>query len=408
MEPQNSIQARLLERYIQGSASQSEVEQLFTWLREYEPEFIVGLDELLESSYTQAFAQPGHLDNSSSNRILEELLRWINNKSDEKPVEFTAYKGRSIRWYWPAASIIILLGIGIYFYIQKGKQETVIATGILKDVSAPTANRAMITLADGSRVFLDSVGSGQLAQSGNVKLVKLANGQIAYQTATGEVLKEIQYNTLTNPTGSKVIDIQLSDGSHVWLNAGSSITYPIAFTGDERRVELQGEGYFEVARNPKKRFIVSTNSAQTQVFGTHFNIRAYADEPDTKITLLEGSISVDNKTTVLKVRPGEQALISATQIRRTRPDLDQVIAWKEGYFNFDDMSLKAIMKELERWYAIKVLYEGEEVQTMTFGGNINRNASLNDILTILKKLDLQISWNAEIRELRLFSSGASR
>ncbi|HMR84885.1 MAG TPA: FecR domain-containing protein [Niabella sp.] len=383
MEPQNSIQAQLLERYIQGSASQAEVEQLFTWLREHEPESIVGLNELLESSYTQAFAQPDHLDNNSSNRILEELLRRINNKSGEISGAFTPHKGRRIRWYWVAASIIMLLGIGTYFYVQNAKQETPIAVNILKDIPAPATHRAMITLADGSQVFLDSVDSGQLAQLGNIKLVKLSNGQIAYQTVTGEVLKEMQYNTLTNPKGSKVIDMQLSDGSHVWLNAGSSITYPIAFIGNERKVELMGEGYFEVAKDPAKKFVVTANGSITEVLGTHFNVNAYADEKDTKVTLLEGSVKVSKGDINAIVRPGQQAQVTNDVKIVNDIDPEAVMAWKNEYFQFEGVGIEDVMRQISRWYDVEVIYEVQPRQAH-FRGRISRAVEASKVFKMLE------------------------
>lgn len=387
MEPQNSIQKLLLERYIQGTASQVEVEQLFVWLKEHEPESIEGFEELLEASYIRAFEKNGQLDSNNSKRILEELVRRINNKSEKASVEFITHKRRRTKWYWAAASIIILLGMGIYFYVDNNKQQPTIAINTSKDIPAPATNRATITLSDASTVYLDSMGNGQLAQLGNITVVKLASGQIVYQTTDGQILQELQYNTLTNPRGSKVIDITLSDGSRVWLNAGSSIIYPVAFVGDERRVELKGEGYFEVAKDASKKFIVTANRTTTEVLGTHFNINAYEGEKAMEVTLLEGSVAISNSQNKAKVilRPGQQAALSKADpdIKISRPNLDQVLAWKNGFFAFNNLDFEEVMKKIERWYDVRVVYLND-VPKIKLGGDLHQNTSLNATLEVLR------------------------
>ncbi|MBO9620787.1 MAG: FecR domain-containing protein [Niabella sp.] len=296
-----------------------------------------------------------------------------------------------------AASIIALLGLGIYFYTVNNRQQQPTAKNISGDIPAPATNRAMITLADGSKVYLDGIGSGQLAQQGNIRLVKLGNGEIAYQTATGKVLKEPQSNTLTNPRGSKVIDMQLSDGSHVWLNAGSAITYPVAFTGNERKVELKGEGYFEVAKDKTKKFIVSSKGVTTEVLGTHFNVNAYSNEPETKVTLLEGSVRAGNNNNTVVIKPGQQAVANNGSVKvNASPNLDQVMAWKNGYFSFDGLTLKQAMTQLERWYDIDVVYE-EGVADEGLMGKMTRGITLNELMDVLQKLG--VHYQLEGRKL---------
>ncbi len=301
-----------------------------------------------------------------------------------------------------AACTILLLGAFMWWiYNWNGLDNKPAKRVVNFDIPAPVTNRAMITLADGSKVYLDSTGNGQLAQQGTIKLIKLANGQIAYQTANGQIIKEPQYNTLTNPKGSRVIDMVLSDGSHVWLNAGSSITYPVAFTGNERKVELKGEGYFEVAKlspagggarragvDKRWPFWVIANGTATEVLGTHFNVNAYGDEQDTRVTLLEGRVKVSGirrgASGILK--PGQQAVVNLSTYQLVNhPNLDQVMAWKNGYFSFDGLTLKQAMTQLERWYDIDVVYESG-VADVALEGKMTRDIPLQGLMTVLQKL----------------------
>ena len=304
-------------------------------------------------------------------------------------VEIVQPPSRFKRRLWlVTASVITLLGVGFYFYItEKNSENVAVAELAAKDIQAPASNRAIITLADGSNVFLDSVNNGQLASIGNVKLVKLANGQVAYQSLDGQISQELQYNTLTNPKGSKVIDMRLSDGSHIWLNAGSSITYPVVFVENERKVVLEGEGYFEVAKDPSKKFIVTANGTKTEVLGTHFNINAYGDQSKTKVTLLEGTVKVSSAKSAHSpvLSPGQQAVIKAEQndIQIQTVKLDQIVAWKNGFFTFDDLDFEEVMKKIGRWYDVKIVFSGK-IPSIKLEGDLSQNTSLNGALDALR------------------------
>ncbi len=306
------------------------------------------------------------------------------------------------RWV-AAASIIILLGIGLFFYIKNDRLQSATVTSTPKDIEAPETNRAMITLADGSTVYLDNAGNGQLAQQENVQLVKLANGQIAYhlsateaETATGKLVTEMKYNTLSNPRGSKVIDMQLSDGSHVWLNAGSSVTYPVIFNGNERNITISGEAYFEIAHNKSQPFTVSKGSMKVEVLGTHFNVNAYDDETGIKVTLLEGSVKVNSGQNTATLKPGEQAQLNndgnpqiSNNLSRQggimvqKVDTDQSIAWVKGMFYFDNTDVQTMMRQLARWYNVEVVFES--TITRRFGGKIPRSMSAANVFRILEE-----------------------
>ncbi|WP_276225296.1 FecR family protein [Niabella beijingensis] len=334
---------------------------------------------------------------ASEERVLNQLFQKINGHRSEGKRK----TGNMTRWL-AAAAVIAIVGATVYLYVVQKRHSPTAIVAQAQDIQAPSSNRAMITLADGSNVFLDSLGNGQLVQQGNVKLVKLANGKIAYQAANAPSEGGAAVlNTLRNPRGSKVIDMQLSDGSHVWLNAGSSITYPVVFTGDERKVELKGEGYFEVApssspKGGKRRpFIVTFPSplgggreGAVEVLGTHFNVNAYGDEPATKVTLLEGSVHVaplfKENGSGLKLKPGQQAVVNLSTYQLiSHPNLTQVMAWKNGLFEFDDADIQSVMKELARWYNIDVSYSGSRSQH--FVGSIERSKPLSKVLTMLEK-----------------------
>lgn len=302
-------------------------------------------------------------------------------------------------WYWVAASIVLLLVIGVYYGITIKKNEnTAIAKKPIHDIQAPETNKAMITLADGHKVFLDEAKDGQLATVGAIELVKLDDGVIAYKGIEKNAGKPV-FNTLTNPRGSKPIAMTLSDGSKIWLNSESSITYPVVFTGIERRVILNGEGYFEVAKNKNRKFVVQSGNILTEVLGTHFNINAYEIKNSVKTTLLEGKVQVINSGKVLLLNPGQQAIAQNNgSLSKNNVDTDRVMAWKNGFFDFDDMDLGEVLEELSRWYGIRVSHSNI-ARPVVFGGRISRNVDLKDMIFILKQSGLNVHWNASNHEL---------
>jgi transmembrane sensor len=290
-----------------------------------------------------------------------------------------------------AASVILVISVASYFlFFNKDiKQPEIVENSkVLNDVKPPENNKAMITLADGRKVYLDSVSDGSLVMQGNVSLIKLGNGQIVYRATTGGITDMVQYNTLTNPKGSKVIDMALADGSHVWLNAGSSVMYPIAFVGNERKIIITGEAYFEVAHDIAKPFIVSKGEMRVQVLGTHFNVNAYDDEDDIRVSLLEGSVSVTGGKDNVVIRPGQQVKVASDLRVIDDVDLEQVMAWKNGKFSFNRSDMKSVMRDLMRWYDIEVVYEGN-VTDRYFTADISRDKSLASILKIFDQSNIK-------------------
>ena len=318
--------------------------------------------------------------------IEARLMRKINAGSQTRRPVF--YHIRFQRWV--AAAVILLFSATGYFLINHHKSKPQqMAKVVSNDVKAPQQNKAVIRLANGKMIYLDSVGNGALALQGNVQLIKLSNGQIAYKHEQGEVSTKMEYNTLSNPRGSKVIHMVLSDGSKVWLDVASSITYPVSFTGNERKVSITGEAYFEVAHDAMKPFYVSHRDMNIRVLGTHFNVNAFEDEgADIKVTLLEGKVNVNNQASKETLKPGQQAIVNDKIKIINDVDLDEVMGWKNGYFEFNNSGLANVLSQVSRWYNVDVVYKGYN-KPRQFMGEIQRDLNLSEILKILAKNGIQ-------------------
>jgi len=318
----------------------------------------------------------------------------LGNTSSEIP------QSRRIRWgrYAAAAAIIVFIAAGILMMFTRNEVKKSEITNITPtDIKAPATNRAMIKLSNGQVVYLDSAVNGQLAMQGEVNIMKLDDGKIVYNGSASEIV----YNTLTNPRGSKVIDMTLADGSRVWLNAGSSVTYPVAFAGGERNVSVAGEAYFEVTSNKKMPFRVQVNNMTVEVLGTHFNINSYSDEPSIQTTLLEGSVKISTgseETQTMILRPGQQAHVKpGSGIRLVEnADLEQVMAWKNGLFQFRKADIQTVMRQLSCWYDVEVMYEGK-IPDDKFGGNLPRDSNISVILKALEQA--QVHFRIEGRKI---------
>ncbi|MBB4804578.1 ferric-dicitrate binding protein FerR (iron transport regulator) [Flavobacterium nitrogenifigens] len=294
---------------------------------------------------------------------------------------------------WPriavAASIVMLLGAGI-FYFSQPKEIPVQVVEKTIDI-APGGNKGILTLSNGKQIVLSDISSKDIiAKEGEEDEVTIkmdANGVITYIiNANADVSKENAnlFNTLSTPTGGQY-NIVLADGTKVFLNAVSSIKYPTQFNGDQRIVELDGEAYFEVAKNKNKPFIVKSVNQSIEVLGTHFNVHAYDNESIIKTTLLEGSVAITSKNQKVILKPGQQSNVSEnfTKISVKEVDTEEAIAWKNGRFKFDNADLKSVMKQLERWYGIKVEYHGD-VSDVRFNGGTFRNKNLSEVLKVLE------------------------
>ncbi|MEP6626369.1 MAG: FecR domain-containing protein [Ginsengibacter sp.] len=284
-----------------------------------------------------------------------------------------------------AAVIVGVLSLGSYFLLKTNHQKNDIAQvenfTVVKNDVGPGKSKAVLTLANGISIILDSSQNGILATQGNTEVTKL-NGSLSYQNTSKSKTPETLYNTISTPNGGDY-QLILADGSKVWLNAASSLRFPANFVGKERKVELIGEAYFEVAKNPAMPFKVKLNGMEVEVLGTHFNINSYADEAAIRTTLLEGSIKINRSNASNLLKPGQQAMLDKDgKISVINDaDLDEAVAWKEGKFQFDRADIHNVMRQLARWYNVEVEYKGTVASH--FGGTIARDVNLSKVLGML-------------------------
>ena len=383
----------LLNNHISGMSNEAEETELATWMQHAEQD-------------------------SEFKNFVEEIWKQYDNKKEFDHVDWDAMYRRimpdpvetiktpKISWkkQWMAAAVILLIllsSIVLYTFLNQPKETELVSAPETNDVAAPTVNRASITLSDKSTIYLDSLENGSVALQGQVSVIKLSDGTIAYKSLNGEVRNELTYNTLTNPRGSNVINMTFADGSRVWLNAGSSVRYPVAFTGNERSVTVNGEAFFEVMPDKSKPFFVSHGDMKIKVLGTSFNVNAYEDEQDIKVTLLEGSVQTSlEKGEWVILKPGQQAQIGKEIKVKKEVNIEAVIAWKNGLFAFDQSDLKSVMRQIARWYDMEVEYAGE-VPDRKFGGAISRMSNVSNVLRVLE--ESQVKFQVEGRKIRVLN-----
>lgn len=276
-----------------------------------------------------------------------------------------------------AASLLILVSVGIFLYTQKTSNREQ-SSNYANDVP-PGKNSATLTLADGRKIFLSEKTSGEFAKQEGVNISKTKNGKLIY-TITESKAKTVSYNTLKTGNGEQ-IEVLLVDGTSIWLNAASELKFPTTFAGAKnRRVELTGEGYFEVYKNKNVPFIVHTDKQEVQVLGTHFNINSYAEDAAAKTTLLEGSVMINQKTII---KPGQQASGSGLNITTSDIDTELAVAWKNNKFMFEQENIQGIMNRIKRWYNVEIVYSGE-VSKQLYTGSVSRFANVSKVLEILE------------------------
>ena len=329
---------------------------------------------------------------------------WLlQNMNDDELTYAPVRRMRTATRAWWAAAAILVLMTGAAYYLYNKQQAKLVAKkeDTLKNDVAPGSNKAVLTLSNGTTIVLDDASNGVVAEEGNSKVLKPEDGQLLYEQEENSEHDALSYNTLATPRSGQY-QLILPDGSKVWLNSESSIHYPTAFAENERRVQITGEAYFEVAKlklgsGERVPFIVEKGDMQVEVLGTHFNVNAYNDESAIKTTLLEGKVRVRQWSRVngqLKtenealLKPGEQAVLSrghSPLTIRHSPDLEQVIAWKNGLFHFESADIKTVMRQLARWYDVEVVYEGTTVKNDPLFVEVSRNTRLSDVLKVLQE-----------------------
>lgn len=309
--------------------------------------------------------------------IEARMLTHVNEQIDSNHTSRLKVMARLVA----AASVIICMGIGGY-YLLRYKQPAPQVVQLQTNDIAPGGNKAILTLSGGKIIVLNDAKVGQLASQGSAAITKTADGEVVYNTNKRHTTTEIAYNTITTPRGGQW-QLTLPDGTRVWLNATSSITFPTAFTSNNRTVKITGEAYFEVTHNPAKPFKVMVKDQTVEVLGTHFNINAYDDEPTINTTLLEGKVEVSKGKNTVYLNPGQQAVNTGNTIKVNETDTELTIAWKNGYFQFDKADLQTVMRQLARWYDADIAYEGN-IPRRVFSGKMHRNLNASESLEMLK------------------------
>jgi transmembrane sensor len=371
----------LITGYLNNSLTKEELHHFREVIKnkEYEQKLKDKISELLDDASGTI-----QTDENKGKFIFNNILLLANAEEKIKNEHNQRRKARIIRFrrIAIAASIIGLIASGTHLvmYVLKKESKKISVQNFKNDVS-PGSNKATLTLADGSSIILDDAQDGAITQQGGAKVIKIGD-KVCYHSTSK--ISEVEYNTITTPRGGQY-QVELPDGSRVWINAASSLRFPTAFTGNERRVEINGEAYFEVAKNESMPFIVKMNGAEVQVLGTHFNIMAYDDEGIVNTTLLEGSVKFVSSDKISILKPGQQSQLSKDgQVKLINDvDIDKVMAWKNGLFVFDNSDLETVMRQLSRWYDIDVVYRTRNVAT-SFVGEIPRISKLSDILKVFE------------------------
>ncbi len=383
----------LFNRYFDKTASPEEREEFLSLVDQDDNE--IEIHKLMETSYKDFKPKHQPFDAAARERMLTAIV-------ETQPIEeYTIHSKWKTLWSRIAAAAVILLvaSVGVYFYKSSSpKQETKTLTA--SNEIKPGKNTATLTLADGRKIVLSDAVNGELAREGGVSIQKTNDGKLIY-TVDGKYSggtsskTTARLNTITTAAGEQY-QVILPDGTLVWLNASSSLEYPSVFIGDNRKVKLTGEGYFEVAKVAKRKmpFIVLSKGQQVQVLGTHFNINSYPDEKSTKTTLLEGSVSVsvinnqrlssDNVVPAI-LKPGQQSILMNGKTKIVQVQTDDVVAWKNGYFMFNNESLEDVMRRVSRWYDVDVAYENLSSRKITFFGTVSRFSSISQVLNILEQ-----------------------
>lgn len=381
--------AELIAKYEAGTASPEELMQLNEWYHSFDDNEV-----RFESAEAITEAQ-------MAARIYQRLDQTIGFSTKRTARRIMRRRLTRVA----AAALVLLIGATAYLLLKPSPkpvreelavQEEAPATDI-----APGGNKALLTLANGTTIVLDSAANGTLGTQGSIKVEKLDNGLLAYQL-NGKTIgpdDEAFYNTISTPRGGQY-QVTLSDGTRVWLNAASSIRFPVAFTGSQRRVEVTGETYFEVAHNAQQPFVVKAASTEVEVLGTHFNINAYADEASIKTTLLEGKvkISAPGTSTARYLQPGQQAGIGADGKINVlvNADTEEAVAWIKGRFQFSSADLRSILRQISRWYDVDVEYKGNV--DLHFTGQLTRNENVS---SVFEKLQLtgEVRFRIEGRKI---------
>lgn len=351
----------LLEKYLNGSITDVEKQEL---------------GDLYKDTNLKDAVYPDDRESVS-----ERMLSRLKNEIQQEKPSGSFFKS----WRIGVAAAAVIAVFGIYIINRPVAPKMMAKRSPGKQAILPGTNAAVLTLGNGKTILLNGGNIGKLAVQGSTTITKNADGQISYQAADNDPANnEIVFNTITTPMGGQ-FRVTLPDGSNVWLNAASSLTYPNRFKGNERHVELHGEAYFEIFKDKSSPFTVTAEDANIKVLGTHFNVMAYKNEPSINTTLLEGSVSLSSKNAHALLVPGQQGAVDnkAQNITLQEVNVEDAVAWKNGYFSFRKQNLAAAMNKIARWYNVEVEYSGN-VNNKFLGGTVSRSENIQELLNYLE------------------------
>lgn len=372
----------LLQQYLNNTLSAEELRGLIDQLRghEHAVELLSVIEEALGS---------GEFTRLTGSDEKDRIYRNILRKAGAEEGTFTQadensplpVKRRTGIWRVAvAAMVLVLAGTSALLIMKYSSHRGGNAPQVAKGEILPGRNRAILTLTDGSNIELDSAAKGTLTRQGASAVMKMNNGQLAYNLVNNTAA-DVAYNTVTTPRGGQY-QVVLPDGTKVWLNAASSLYFPTSFTGKERIVKVTGEAYFEVARKEDQPFKVLTQGMEVKVLGTHFNVNAYADETAINTTLIEGKVMVSHQGKNVLINPGQQAQVAEGIRVIQHADIETLMAWKDGRFSYNNMDLKTIMRQISRWYDVDVIFEDKIADSYSM--EMSRDVPLSKLLQFME------------------------
>lgn len=379
------LKNQLLTKYLNNESSPEEVKELLSFFNTKDEAVL--LKAIMERFELDKVEPLSRLNPDQD--ILDKVYLKITSRIESKtPVPL-----------WPnflkplaaVAAGVFMIGFLFFYYSDHNKTERELARLEKEDIM-PGSDKAYLTLANGKRIVLTDVANGKLASEAGIEISKTDGGQLIYTIKDNQEINSNQTNTIETPKGGQY-QVILPDGSKVWLNAASKLTYPVSFAppNKARRVELDGEAYFEVTRDKARPFKVKTMQQEVEVLGTHFNISGYSKF--VKTTLLEGSVKVSlngSEQEAIVLKPGEQALQKGTTLEVSTVNTDQAVAWKEGWFYFKSNTLSEVLTEAANWYDLEIIYEGK-VPADRFTGKVSRSVTLSKFIKMLQLSDVQFS-----------------
>ncbi|WP_343701722.1 FecR domain-containing protein [Chitinophaga sp.] len=348
---------KLAGKISEGTASDEEIAQYNAWF-----------------DAMAAKAEEVEVEDRTGQQIKRNIDQQLSRRRGGKP---------PLAAWLAAAALLAGIVLAWMLFNQDEKKTGSPQMAIVVENKAPGGNRAVLTLANGRKIALDDAAAGNLATQAGARITKSAGDEVIYESEGGKNATEMAYNVISTPRGGQ-FQVRLPDGTRVWLNAASSLRFPTSFEGRVRKVELSGEGYFEVAKDAGHPFIVTSSGQSIQVLGTHFNVNAYGDGGLVRTTLMEGSVRVNGEHESNMLVPGEQSQLNirSGSMRKVKADVEQVMAWKNGNFLFNDTYLPDIMLQLSRWYDVEV---AQDFPRIRYNGGIPRSMQLSDVLKMLEE-----------------------